>query len=94
MNRGYSSAPRGFQFDSTPVIVGAVLMGAGAVLCLTGVIIGGRALLSATDRWLGDLEVPPTEAVRQKWDQTKAAATAGARAWQHHDGAPARRGHS
>jgi hypothetical protein len=89
MSRGYTSAPNGFQLNTTPVIVGAALVGAGALLAATGVAIGGRAVFAATNRWLRELEVPPGEVARHKWDQTRAAATAGARAWQQHDGVSA-----
>jgi hypothetical protein len=93
MSRGYSSVQSGFQLDMTPVIIGAVLVSVGALVGLTGMLIGGRAVFSATRGWLRELEVPPGEIARQKWDQTRAAATAGAQAWQHHDGVTARPGH-
>jgi hypothetical protein len=92
MSRGYSSVQSGFQLNTTPVIIGAVLVSVGALIGITGVLIGGQAVFSATRGWLRELEVPPGEVARQKWDQTRAAATAGARAWQQHDGAPARGG--
>jgi hypothetical protein len=90
MSRGYSSVQRGYRLNTTPVIVGAILVGVGALLGVCGAFIGGREVFSATRRWLGDLEVPPGEVARHKWDQTRAAATAGVAAWQQHNGAPAR----
>lgn len=93
MRRGYSSVESGFQLNTTPVIIGAVLVSVGALIGVTGVLVGGQAVFSATRGWLRELEVPPGEVARNKWDQTRAAATAGARAWQLHDGAPARGGH-
>ena len=39
-------------------------------------------LLSAMRRWVADMEVPPSELARMKLAQVRAAATAGARAWQ------------
>jgi hypothetical protein len=92
MSRGYSSVQSGFQLNTTPVMIGAVLVSVGALVGVAGVLIGGQAVFSATRGWLRELEVPPGEVARQKWDQTRAAATAGARAWQQHDGAPARGG--
>jgi hypothetical protein len=89
MSRGYSSVQSGFQLNTTPVIIGAVLVSVGAVIGVTGILIGGSAVLSATRGWLRELEVPPGEVARQKWDQTRAAATAGVAAWQQHNGAPA-----
>jgi len=38
------------------------------------------ALISATRQWVDQLERPPTEIARRRWEQTKAAATAGATA--------------
>jgi hypothetical protein len=78
------------QLNTTPMIVGVALVAAGGLIGLAGVIIGGSALLSATRKWLGELEVPPSDVVKHKWDQTKAATTAGATAWHqhHHNGVP------
>ena len=82
----------GFQLNSTPMIVGAALIGAGSLIGLSGLIVGGSAMVSATRKWFRELEVPPSEVVKHKWSQTKAATVAGASAWQqhHHNGAPAR----
>jgi hypothetical protein len=76
-----------FEMDSGPLIVGAALIGAGAVIGLAGMVIGGVAVLSATRRWVGQLEQPPAEVARQKWAQARAATMAGASAWQN--GVPA-----
>jgi hypothetical protein len=85
MSHGQSSAATsGFQINTTPMILGAVLIGAGSLIGLTGLIIGGTAMVSATRQWLGELEVPPTEVVKHKLGATKAATMAGASAWTHH----------
>lgn len=86
MKSGQSSSASGFQLSTTPIIIGAALIGAGALIGLTGMIVGGTALYSAARQWYQELEVPPTEVVKQKWSQTKAASAAGASAWQHHNG--------
>ena len=80
--RGYSS----FQVSTTPIVVGAALIGAGVLMGMCGILVGGTALASATRKWVRELDVPPTEAARHKWHQAKAATTAGATAWQQHDG--------
>ena len=85
MNNG-SNNSAGLQLSSTPLIVGACLIGAGTIIGLTGMIVGGTAMLSATRQWFRELEVPPSEVVKQKWGQTKAATTAGATAWHRHNG--------
>jgi|SRR5215469_2714595 len=80
--RGYSS----FQVNTTPLVVSAALIGAGMLMGITGIIVGGTALASASRKWISELEVPPSEVVKHKWHQTKAATTAGATAWQQHNG--------
>ena len=85
MKNGQSSSSSSFQLNTTPIFVGAALIGAGTLIGLTGLILGGSAMVSATRKWLRELEVPPTEVVKQKLGQTKAATTAGASAWKHHD---------
>ncbi len=79
-----SSSSSGFQLNGTPMIVGAALIGAGAIIGFTGVLVGASAMVSATRQWLRDLEVPPTEVVKHKLNATKAATVAGASAWQQH----------
>jgi hypothetical protein len=86
------SSPAGIQMNKTQVMAGASLLGAGSLIGMAGAIIGGHALTIATLRWLRDLEVPPTEAVRHKWSQTKAATTAGAQAWHSSNGMHAHSG--
>jgi hypothetical protein len=86
MKNGQNSSSSGFQLNSTPMIVGAALLGASAIIGCTGLIVGGSAMVSATRKWLRDLEVPPSEVVKHKLSQTKAATVAGAKEWQHHNG--------
>lgn len=78
----------GPQLRSGPLITGTALVGAGALLALAGLAVGAAHLLSATRRWIRELDVPPSELAKLKWAQAKATAAAGASAWQ--DGPPAR----
>jgi hypothetical protein len=87
MRDGQSSSSSSFQLNTTPVLVGAALIGAGTLIGLTGLIVGGTAMVSATRQWLSELEVPPTEVVKHKLGQTKAATAAGASAWKQHNDA-------
>jgi hypothetical protein len=80
--RGQSS----FQINTTPIVVGAALIGAGLLMGFTGILVGGTALASASRKWIRELDVPPSEVVKHKWNQTKAATTAGASAWQQQNG--------
>ena len=77
-NRG-----NGPQFRTAPLITSAAMVGAGTLIALTGLAIGGGYLLSATRRWINEMEVPPSELARQKWTQARAAMSAGAAAWQN-----------
>jgi hypothetical protein len=90
MNYGQSISTPAFKVHSTPMITGVALVGAGSMIGLAGLIVGGVAIWSAGRNWFQELEVPPGEVVKHKWHQAKAATTAGASAWQHHNGAPAR----
>jgi len=75
-----------FELNATPLIVSAILIAAGSAIGITGLVIGGATMFSATRRWVQQMDVPPTEVVKQKLAQTKAATTAGANAWQSHNG--------
>ena len=74
-----SSGP---QFQAAPLIVSAAMVGGGTMIVLVGLAVGGGHLLSATRRWVNEMEVPPSELARIKWTQAKAAMSAGAQAWQ------------
>jgi hypothetical protein len=71
------------QIQSGPLIIGGVLVGIGAMLVMAGIAVGGAHVFAATRRWVNEMETPPSEIARQKWAQAKAAATAGASAWQN-----------
>jgi hypothetical protein len=71
-----------------PLVTGTALVAAGALIAMAGLVIGGSHLLSATRRWIREMEVPPSELAKIKWAQAKRAAAAGTAAWQN--GVPAR----
>jgi hypothetical protein len=73
----------GFQVNRSLLVGGGVLVGIGGLLGFTGMVLVGSALLSATRQWVDQLERPPSEIARRKWQQTKAAASAGAEAWRN-----------
>ena len=68
--------------QTAPLIVSAAMVGVGTVIVLVGLAVGGGHLLSATRRWVNEMEVPPSELAKIKWTQAKAAMSAGAQAWQ------------
>jgi hypothetical protein len=72
----------GPQFRTAPLITSAAMVGAGTLMALSGLAIGGGHLLSATRQWINEMEVPPSELARLKWTQARAAMAAGAAAWQ------------
>jgi hypothetical protein len=71
------------QVRSGPLIAGGVLAGTGAMLVVAGLAIGSAHLFSATRRWVSEMDVPPSQQVRQQWARAKAAAVAGTSAWQN-----------
>jgi hypothetical protein len=71
------------QVRSTPLITGGSLVAVGGLIALAGVIVGGLHLIAATRQWISEMEVPPSELARVKWAQARAAASAGASAWQN-----------
>ena len=78
------SSSRNFpQVRSAPLITGGSLVAVGGLIALAGVIVGGLHLIGATRQWISEMEVPPSELARLKWAQAKAAASAGASAWQN-----------
>jgi hypothetical protein len=72
----------GLQVDSGTMIASAVLVALGALLAIAGFVVGGSHLAQAITRWVKDMEVPPSERAKMTLAQAKAAATAGADAWQ------------
>ena len=76
-------ASRGdIQLNRNLLVGGGVLVALGGLLGFTGMALVSSALLSATRQWVNQLERPPTEIARRRWEQTKAAASAGAAAWR------------
>ncbi len=61
------------QIRSGPLITGAVLVGAGTFLVLTGLAVGSSHLLSVTRQRVREMEVPPNELAKQKYAQARAA---------------------
>ncbi len=78
------------QVRSGPLMVGGVLIGIGAVVALAGAAVAGTHVLAATRAWINELETPPGQLARLKWEQAKTAAAAGASTWQGHPNAQVR----
>ena len=75
------------EFRTGPLITGGALVGAGTILAMAGLAVGGSHLVAATRRWIQAMEVPPSEVAKAKWAQARTAAAAGTAAWRN--GVPA-----
>ena len=78
------------QVNSGPLITGGVLIGIGAVVAFAGLAVAGTHLVAATRAWIKELETPPSELARLKWEQAKVAAASGASTWREHPNAQVR----
>jgi hypothetical protein len=78
------------QVRSGPLITGGTLIGIGGLIALVGLAIAGSHLISATREWVEDLETPPSELAKLRWEQAKAAAASGASTWREHPNAKTR----
>ncbi len=78
------------ELESGPLIAGGVLIGIGAVVALVGLGIAGSHVVAATRTWIRELEIPPSELAKLKWEQAKSAAATGASTWREHPNAKAR----
>ena len=75
------------QVRSGPLVVGGILIGVGAVVALAGLAVAGAHVAAATRAWASELETPPSELARLKWEQAKTAAASGAATWRDHPNA-------
>jgi len=78
------------QVRSGPLKVGGILIGIGAVAAIAGAAVAGTHVVAATRAWIKELETPPDQLARLKWEQAKAAAAAGATTWRGHPNAKVR----
>ena len=67
------------QVRSGPLVVGGILIGIGAVVAMAGAAVAGAHLVAATRAWISELETPPAELARLKWEQAKTAVASGHR---------------
>ena len=75
------------QVRSGPLVAGGILIGVGAVVAMVGVAVAGTHLAAATRSWIKELETPPGQLARLKWEQAKAAAVSGSATWRDHPNA-------
>jgi hypothetical protein len=70
-----------------PLILGGSLIGIGAAVAAVGVALAGAHLIAATRQWASELETPPSQLARLKWEQARTAAATGAATWREHPNA-------
>jgi hypothetical protein len=70
------------ELKAKPLVSGAILIGVGCMTALAGLILGGSHLLSATRKWVQEMDMSPAELAKAKWAQARAATSAGADAWR------------
>jgi hypothetical protein len=81
-----------FRLKATPMVVGLVLVGTGCLMGMSGMIVGGHAMMSASRRWFLSLAEQTPQATRPKLgQQSKIAMTAGSHTMRG-NGAPVRSG--
>ena len=76
------------QLNGRRIAGGGVLIGLGGLLGFTGMLLVSSAIISAARQRVNQLEQPPREIAKLKWQQARAATTAGANAWRN--GPPAK----
>jgi len=86
-NASPSQAANWPAVDSGPLIAGGILIGLGSLIALSGLAIAGGHLAAATRRWVNDMDVPPSQLAKLRWEQAKEAAAVGARSWREHPNA-------
>lgn len=77
------------RLNGAPMVAGAVLVGAGSLMGLAGLILGGTGMISAVRCWFRELEAVSNEAVTQGSGWAKAPTAVGDSASKRHAGARA-----
>jgi hypothetical protein len=77
------------QVRSGPLMAGGILIGIGALVALAGAAVAGTHVVAATRAWMRELETPPDQLARLRWEQAKSAVAAGATTWREHPNAKA-----
>jgi hypothetical protein len=80
---GNAASIGGVQLNRRRIAGGGALIGIGGLLGFTGMLLVGSAIVTVARRWVDQLEQPPSELAKRKWQQARAATTAGAKAWRN-----------
>ena len=80
---GNAASNGAVQVSRRRIAGGGVLIGLGGLLGFTGMLLVSSAIISAARQRVDQLEQPPSELAKLKWQQARAATTAGANAWRN-----------
>ena len=81
MSNAASNGPA--QVSRRRIAGGGLLIGIGGLLGFTGMLLVGSAIVSVARQRVNRLEQPPSELAKRRWQQARAATTAGAKAWRN-----------
>jgi hypothetical protein len=81
-----------YRLKATPMVVGLVLVGTGCIMGMSGVIVGGHAVMSGARRWFYGLAEQTPQAMRPKWGQQSKVAMPAGNAAMHGNGSRVRSG--
>jgi len=70
------------QIDDRLLTWAEILIGGGGVLWVAGMAVGGAAIRRGLQQWLQQMETPPSELAKSKWQQLVTAKAAGTDAWK------------
>jgi hypothetical protein len=93
-NKSYSTP---LKIKAAPMTAGAVLCGAGAMMAMAGMIVGGTAMCSAARKWFRAQAMQPQASKRGGWGmrpKMKMPMPAASAANGNGNGAYARSGHA
>lgn len=82
MTKSQVAQPK-MQINTRQLIGGAILIGIGGVLALSGAAVAGAALVAAYQDRVRQMDVPPAELARRNWGRVKAATAAGIGEWRN-----------
>ena len=71
------------QLSRRRIAGGGVLIGIGGLLGFSGMLLVSSAIVTVARQRVNQLEQPPSELAKRRWQQARAATTAGANAWRN-----------
>ncbi|GAA3640088.1 hypothetical protein [Microlunatus ginsengisoli] len=74
-----------FEIDRSKLNSGLVLLCVGGVLWLVGAVVSAMTVFRAGRQWVDQWEESPSEMAARRFDQFKAAAAAGSKAWREQE---------